>query len=592
MTPVSAQAASPEPTAEETTLRIGTLNEPNTASILVCCVVWLEQTLGFDQLVGKDIAGNPVPTFAESWTASDDVKTWTFKIRPGMKWSDGEPADADDAAFTLNYYKGSAASTNPLFSSLTDIMVSATATDPLTLVLELKDPSTLPLTDRMYILPEHIWKDVKYEDIPTFQAEPPIVGTGPFILTKWVHGQYQEYTRNDNYWGDKPAVSKILIQFYKSTDATVAALKAGEIDFTDAVNIAATDQLVTEPSVTVIDAPFTHLAFLKLNGKKAGPPYAGAPDGPGGSSTALADPAFREAIRYAIDNQKLVEFAVAGHGQPGVGPLSPSDTANYTGLPDIAAHFDPELAKQKLDAAGYTDSNGDGTREDKEGKELVFELLVDQWDPMFTPTAQYISEWLALVGVKATPTVDPTGNRQYNNDYDLTVTGGLAGILNRYEYFGGPYDTTDEPEVRAGIDELKATLYATVDPAARKDLIAQWDREVFTTSGSQVLFYPNLIQAYRTDRFTGWDVLGANMPLIDIDLYSVPTFTALTPVSAAVPSGSAEASAEAPASAAPSGAPGPTDTTGGSSTLPIVIGAGIVAVVIGAIVVRRRKNAA
>ncbi|MDP1821487.1 MAG: ABC transporter substrate-binding protein [Acidimicrobiales bacterium] len=382
--PTSLMAADPTPAPADTVLRIGVIEEPNTASVLQCCTHYLELVLGYDPLVGKDALGQPVPSFAESWSVSPDGLTWTFKIRPGMTWSDGQPADAKDAAFTFNYMLESADTAAAVCGmwcvfNFNESIVSAAAPDPATLTLTLSKPSNYPLYGRFYVIPEHVFKDVKYEDLATFQAEPPIVGSGPFIVTEWVHGQYQRLVRNDGYWGGKPVVSEILLQFYKTQDSTIAALRSGEIDFTDAVSLTALADLASDPAITVADAPWSYFTPLVFNtrGAVAGPGYPGGPEGPGASTDALADPAFRDALGYAIDHQALVDKVLDGHGEPGLGPVAPSDTANYTGLPGVARTFDIEAAKSKLEAAGYKDANGNGTREDKAGKELNLNVIID-----------------------------------------------------------------------------------------------------------------------------------------------------------------------------------------------------------------------
>jgi peptide/nickel transport system substrate-binding protein len=596
--PVSLQAASPSPTAEDTVLRIGVTEEPNTASVLQCCTHYLELVLGYDPLVGKDKLGQPVPAFAESWSVSDDGLTWTFKIRPGMTWSDGTPADANDAAFTFNYMLESADSAAAICGmwcvfDFNASIVSAAAPDAETLTLTLSKPSNFPLYGRFYVIPEHVFKDVKYEDLATFQAEPPIVGSGPFILTEWVHGQYQRLVRNDGYWGGKPGVSEILLQFYKTQDAAIAALRSGEIDFTDAVSLTALKDLAADPTITVADAPWSYFTPLVFNtrGAVAGPGYPGGPEGPGASTDALADPAFRDALGYAIDHQALVDRVLDGHGEPGLGPVAPSDTGNYTGLPGVARTFDLEAAKSKLEAAGYTDSNGDGMREDKSGKALNLDVVIDGSNPALALDAQFLVEWFKQVGVGLTATAldgAAVGDKVYGNDFDLYVGNYLPNINNRFAYYAT--NNGDAGWVSPEYDDLWARLQAASDPAVIKDLTAQLDTLIYTEGPFNILYYPNLVQAYRTDKFTGWDRLGAPLsPVSTFDLYSAPTFAGLTLAAAAGPSASATAPSSSGATAAPTAAPGPSDTSGGSSMLPIAIGV-IAVVAIGAFLIRRRRS--
>src|SRR3954451_21674682 len=166
--------------------------------------------LNFDLLENFDKATlQAAPGVAESWTQSDDGLTWTFKIRQGMQWQDGQPFTANDIAWTYNKTLDCKLgnSLDYLVPSFTD---SITATSDTELVWTTDKPPSAPIRPPwVYIAPEHIWGNASCTDInkaPFFEDGKPMVGSGPFQLTQWDKGQDWTMTANPNYWGGAPHI--------------------------------------------------------------------------------------------------------------------------------------------------------------------------------------------------------------------------------------------------------------------------------------------------------------------------------------------------------------------------------------------------
>src|SRR5262245_8059628 len=200
-------------------------------------------TLNYDLLAnfGPDLS--PVPGFAESWV--QDGTKWTFKIRPGMKWSDGQPATSEDARWTYQTILDGVASERGYLGEgylegyLTDAGLNKVeAPDPETLVVTTDFPTALILQAYVPILPKHIWSKYTLAQIGTpeakgfFKNEPPVVGTGPYQATKWEPGNFIQFDRNPYYWGtQKGAEDQIILTHFASPDTMVQALKTGELDY-------------------------------------------------------------------------------------------------------------------------------------------------------------------------------------------------------------------------------------------------------------------------------------------------------------------------------------------------------------------------
>src|SRR5262249_14371495 len=143
----------------------------------------------------------------------------------------------------------------------------------------------------------------------------PLVGTGPYTAAEWQTGQYIRLVRNPNYWGTQAYQDEVDIIIYKNPDTMVQALKAGDLDYAHGPNAEQLDQLKTLPNIQTETASATGWTQLAFNGY-------GANDGKtikgGGPSTkALLDPAFRDALGYAVDRQTLVDRVLGGYGVTG-----------------------------------------------------------------------------------------------------------------------------------------------------------------------------------------------------------------------------------------------------------------------------------
>src|SRR3954469_25368289 len=187
----------------------------------------------YPALTMLDDKGEPIPYLAKSWTTSSDKLTWTFKIPPGLKWSDGEPLTAEDAAWTFNLimHDPVAATSN---GSLVANFKSVTAPDDTTLVITTKKPQanmlylSIPVSG-IPIVPEHIWKD-HVADLKKYRnMDLPVVGYGPFVLTGFKTNQFAEMTANKDFFLGAPHYDKVVTNYFSNSDAQAAALTSGEL---------------------------------------------------------------------------------------------------------------------------------------------------------------------------------------------------------------------------------------------------------------------------------------------------------------------------------------------------------------------------
>ena len=235
---VAALASEPSPAASEdkVVLKIGWTVEPDTLNPFIG---WQNQdyeiwSINYSFLFGFGVSDKPTLDLAaeypttENGGLSPDGKVWTIKIKPGVKWSDGEPLTAADVAFTYNYIVK-----NEMFNMAlaTRGIIGAKELDPTTVQITCSRPKADMERIFIPILPEHVWGKVTPKDAETSFTNPePIVGSGPFFTAEFVKGKFLRMQRNPYYYGETPTVDEIIFATYQNPDTMTMDYKSGSLD--------------------------------------------------------------------------------------------------------------------------------------------------------------------------------------------------------------------------------------------------------------------------------------------------------------------------------------------------------------------------
>lgn len=338
-----------------------------------------------DTLIMKDLDGNYVAGLAKSWEESEDGLTWTFELKDGVKFQNGNALDAEavkasiERAMDPDTKAGVAGS---LFSEVKEVRTPSEKT----VEIRLKQPFSV--FEANVADPRAAIVDVEAAEKMGDEFGRRPVLTGPWKVTEWSSGESIRMERNPDYsWGPgfahdgPPRIGELAFRIVTDNATRVAALQSGEIQMTDVppVNV---EQIRESGDYRLYDYLRNGVGlFMEFNVNKE--PFD--------------DPLVREAMNHAIDKEPIVEAALRGLGQPACGPLPPSIEDYWQGVCEYAPSYDPEKAKSLLSEAGY-EPGPDGTLR-KDGKPFEFTLLVmpeDTW----TQSAQLVQQQLKDIGIK------------------------------------------------------------------------------------------------------------------------------------------------------------------------------------------------
>jgi len=413
---------------------------------------------------------------ASGFDYSEDLKSITVSLKPGLTWSDGEVLDAADLAYSLNLGK-----VDPKLD-VTGMwgdgkFESVEAIDELRVKINLagKDGTVDWHLPRLFVVPEHIFSSV--EDISTFKNEAP-VGSGPITQVTQVRDNQIEICRNPNYYKSSeglPYLDCIKFRQYTDNSQIQAALIADEIDWgSNFISDIEKTYVAPDPENHGFWYPANDLINLYLNTREK--PFS--------------DIRFRQALSMALDRPMIVDLAAYGYPTvethvSGIGEFFATyqnDTVNAKY--DYLAEYNPDRAQKLLEQAGYKDVDGDGFLENPDGSPIEFEIqVVNGWTD-WVQTVQMIGEYFAEVGIRAkTRTVDwsvydkALKEGTYQASINWSRTNGEDPIQAYRDYFytsqQGRSWHTNHGISSSRVDQLIDVYTATNEQAVRAEILAE-----------------------------------------------------------------------------------------------------------------------
>jgi len=502
--------ASPQQ-SQPAALRVGWLGFPDT---LNPAYAFLSESytmfdLVYSTLMTEQLDGSYAGLLAESWSESEDGLVWTFTLRPNIKWHNGEPLTAEQVVWNINAFIQNSDGWVTNYGYIIGF-VEARVLDERTLQIELEYPiSNMEFrVSFLYIVyPKDFEGFTTPEDLQNFTNFNPI-GTGPFKINTLDKDQRVIILdANPDYFDGRAKLGQLVYRTFDNSDALIQALRVGDIDFAAEVPTSAFEAVKTFEGVTAVALPGRSLSELILNSVPED--HDPVPT----RNPAITDPAVRLAIATAINKQDLVDVVLQGQGIPGVSIIPPTLGGGFwfnRNLQDV--RFDLAEANRILDEAGYV-RGVDGVRE-KDGIRLDFRLQFPSDSSNYPRAADMIANWLKEIGIKATPSaVDPDSlvvAVNPNADYDLVIWGWgsdpdpdfMLSVMTSEQYVEGGW--SDSGYSNPVYDELFAQQQRTLDDAARQKIVWEMQEMVFNDRPYIVLWYDDVLQAYRSDRFAGF----------------------------------------------------------------------------------------
>lgn len=503
---------------------LGQVTEANVASAAWATLVVLTDDLRY----APDLATS-VPTLDNGGVTlgeGGDAQTVTWELRPGLKWSDGEPLTCDDFAYAHEWVMDP--DNVGVITTGYDIAETECVSDT-TIVQHFSEIFEGYITLNVVPLPRHYLEAIPMADQTAgagFRSEevPNLPVSGAFKFESVTPAAELRLVRNTNYTsfstGKSAHLDTLIFKWYGDADSMIAGFAAGEVDFATDLQDSDIPKLDAQGLTAQTSAiPALLYEFLRPNWS-AGPFDAANKTGgcsrnpivqDRGTGCPMADAAVRSAIPFAIDKNEINTRLLGGTVQVANTSISP---AAWFFADQTPATFDPEAAKKILEDAGWVDSDGDGIRE-KDGLKLKIELCTTTRQ-VRQDTLALIANWLKDVGIEGVPNPVSAADifADYNeatadtacalstSNFDLAEHAFSSSIDPLGSYFSyhssqfEPDGANDAQVVDAGIDAALDTVKTSVDFVAIKKAMAEFQRIYVEKTVEIPLYYRKNVELF------------------------------------------------------------------------------------------------
>jgi peptide/nickel transport system substrate-binding protein len=328
------------------------------------------------------------PRLAQRWEWAADSMSVAFMLDPRARWHDGRPVRASDLAYTLRLLKDP--KTGSTITSLLQNVDSVSVRDSLTAVAWFRQRTPeqfYDLAHQVYVLPEHILKDIPSEKLATSEAATRPIGSGRFRLARFDPGTRVELVADTLHYRGRPKLDRVIISFVSDPGAAVTQLLSGQADFFEVIPPDAIGRVDSSQHARAVRYKALQYVFLLMNHRD--PKRLSTPH------PILGDRRVRQAISMAMDRQAMARNLFDTLGVVGSGPFSKALADTTVQLPP----FDRARAAALLDSAGWR-AGPDGMRS-KNGRPLRIGVMAPTSSAARMRYAVLIQEQLKSIGVQA-----------------------------------------------------------------------------------------------------------------------------------------------------------------------------------------------
>lgn len=451
---------------------------------------WVISRYGVGQGLARfDEEGNMVPCLAESWESNEDGTVWTFKLREGVKFSNGNDV-------TPELVKASLERTFELSNRVPEFFdLASLEVDGQNLVFTLSRANANMagcLADPLFLI-----MDTSIDNSNIEMAGP--VCTGPYAFESFSPTDSAVVVKNEYYWEGEVPLDRVTLKVVDDQTTRSMALQTGEIDIAYNLKTENIFEFEGNPNYEIqeLQSLRSTYAFMNQNG-------------------ALGDLALRQAFLRGLDKETYCDVLLEGGATAGKAPVPPTLDFGFDELNDENT-YDPESAKAVLEEAGYVDVNGDGYVETPDGEELKLNFVIYTSRAELGVYAQAAQASLKDIGINVelnTVSYETLLDMRDSGQYDLLIwnvlvanTGDPENYLRENWYSTSTNNTAgyNNPEVDALLDQLAETF----DEDARKDIIIQIQQHIMDDAATVFFGYET------TYLFSSTRVTGVNMYPMD-----------------------------------------------------------------------------
>ena len=440
--------------------------------------------------------------WAKSWKASKDGKTWTYKLRPNTKWSDGQPMTADDAAWTINTTVKYVGGATAVQGSSVNHVVRATAPNSTTLVVRYNAPvgNALWLIGGLPMLPRHIWEPYEKKQkagaaLKTYRPwdHLPMVTGGAYTVKDYEKKGTTVFIPDANYYGQKSNADAVALTYYTNSDSMIADLRRGNLDWIDQVPFNAVKAVKKSKGVKVNEWPGGEITNITWNSN----PYKL-------KNRELLDPRVKKALSMCVDRNKMIQVVFSGYAtkvESLVGHISPFENPNLG-----PTQYNCSAANKALDKLGYKrGSDGIRVAPATSGKyaqpahAMSYDVILPtSLDFNGTRMFEIVKEGFAKLGVTAKLKVGGDSTASYALETDAKCDGSKNVGYSKFDLAMWDWIAGPEPDFQLSVvtkgqwcswsdtgwdnpayDKLYVQQGVTVNPAKRRAIIYKMQKMVY-----------------------------------------------------------------------------------------------------------------
>jgi peptide/nickel transport system substrate-binding protein len=506
-------------------LRVGTINYIDTLNPFL----YIEAQAGnafnmiFPQLVQYDYVDGKykiVGDLAQSWDTSADGKDWTFHLKSGGKWSDGQPITAEDAAWTLNTTLKYQSGPTAVLAGTVAHVDNAEATDPSTLVIHYKKPvgNVLAALEQGWILPKHAWEQYAIgngKGLKTYHPEQnlPMITGGAYSIKSYEKKGTTVFLKDPNFYGPKSNADAVALTYYTNADAMITDLKGGQLDYVDQVPFSAVDVVKKDSNIQVDTVPGFETTNITWNSNPRKP-----------KNRELLDPQVKKALSMCVDRDKIIDVVFSGYAEKVENLVG--DVATYANTDLGPLEYNCDAGNQMLDQLGYK-KGADGIRvapatsgqSAQPAHKMQYEIIVpNSLDFNGDREFQVVQEGFAQAGVKVTEKPGGDSSSAYaletDDNCDAATSTGYAhfdiamwdwigyvdpdfmlSVVTKGQWCSWSDTGWDNPDY----DKMYEQQATTVDPNGREQLVKEMQKIIYDNVLYTQLVEEQAIDAHRKD---------------------------------------------------------------------------------------------